>query len=78
MNTKSKNGTTPFISAAARGDENIVAYLLDKGAELHTVIKNGSIALMVTAERGHLEAVKVLMTQGANVQVRPANGVGFH
>jgi ankyrin repeat protein len=57
VNTKSKNSTTPFISAAARGYENIVVYLLDKGAELLTVIKNGSIALMVTAERGHLEAL---------------------
>jgi ankyrin repeat protein len=65
-NTKSKNGTTRFIRAAAGGHENIVAYLLDKGAELHTVIKNGSIALMVAAERGHLEGVKVLMMQGAN------------
>jgi ankyrin repeat protein len=58
-----------------RGHENIVAYLIDKDAELHTVKKNGLTSLMIAAGRGQFETVKILMKQGAvDVQARSNRG----
>lgn len=60
-------GTTPLSGAANGGHEEMVKFLLAKGADLNR--KNGitgESALMSAAEMGQLGTVKVLLSSGAD------------
>ena len=65
--------TTPLITAAHKGQTNVVKDLLDKGADTNERgFCGSSMFLPVTplycaAQYGHMEAVKVLVDRGAKV-----------
>jgi tetratricopeptide (TPR) repeat protein len=64
-------GMTPLISSAAFGHEEMVRFLLGKGADVNARASNDSsndTALMLAAERQSTSMVKQLLARGANVR----------
>ena len=70
MNIAENNGFTPLMFAAHRNYINIVAALIQAGANVNRGDKNGETALMKAADGGHDQCVAILLRVGANVNVR--------
>jgi len=65
---------TPLMWAAFRGDREMVAYLIEHGADVHQVIPFGT-ALTHASWRGDATMVKFLVERGADVHaVEPFSG----
>lgn len=64
------DGFTPLHNAARKGREKIVAYLLEKGANVNADGGGGWTPLHVAAEAGHLAIVKQLVKGGAKVTAK--------
>ncbi len=58
---------TPLQTAARRGRGEIVAFLINKGADLNVADGSGYTPLHLAAEGGHLDVVKQLVKAGAKV-----------
>jgi hypothetical protein len=61
---------TPIYRAAERGREAIVAYLLDKGANVNDTDAIGQTPLHTAAQHGHLEVVQLLIKRGARIDAK--------
>ena len=59
-----RHGRTPLHNAAWRGDEELVALLLAKGADVHAVDAGGQTALCRALEAYHLDSALVLLRAG--------------
>ncbi len=59
-----------LFEAARAGDAQMVASLLDKGADVNAKFRYGTTALFKAAERGHAKVVKVLLDRGADATIR--------
>jgi ankyrin repeat protein len=66
--------STPLEFAAARGHEETVRVLLDKGAELDYIREDRSIALYGAVEGGYEGTVRLLLEAGANPNTKLKNG----
>lgn len=64
----------PIHAGAAGKSKDIVAILLEKGADANATQAGGWTALHAAAQDGDLEMVKVLLTSGANPDQRADNG----
>ncbi len=64
-----------YVCAGREGSTDVLALLLDAGADPHTLQKDGSNALHVAAKRGNVRAAKLLMEKGVNPNVGYAGGV---
>ncbi|GAB4175588.1 MAG: hypothetical protein OHK0024_12560 [Thalassobaculales bacterium] len=60
-----RDGDTPLIDAAQRGDRAALARLLAEGADPGASNDFGNTALMLAAARGDLEMVERLVAAGA-------------
>lgn len=58
-----------LFEAARAGDAELVASLLDKGADVNAKYRYGTTALFKAAERGHAKVVKVLLDRGADATI---------
>ncbi|MGZ3181078.1 MAG: ankyrin repeat domain-containing protein [Telluria sp.] len=67
-----KPGWTPLHYAAAAGDAEITALLLDRKAAINALAPGDITPLMIAAREGKEETVRLLLTRGADV--RPVNG----
>jgi ankyrin repeat protein len=67
-------GWTPLIYAAFNGHVDVVAHLLDHGAEIDARADNGFTALIAAARGGHEETVVLLLKRGANPNARDDRG----
>ena len=65
--------STPIVSAAGHGREDIVEFLLNQGARIDKVDANGHTALEEAVRQRALPATKVLLAHGDNVN-RPIGG----
>ncbi|CAN5591720.1 hypothetical protein BH09PLA1_BH09PLA1_11120 [soil metagenome] len=63
-------GCTALHEAVRRGDEAIVASLLDAGADANIADRYGATPLHLTASRGLGVMARLLIAHGANVQAR--------
>jgi ankyrin repeat protein len=52
----------------------VVAYLLDKGAQINDRDARGRTALMIAAEGGHAEIAALLVARGADAAMRDRAG----
>ncbi len=76
MNAKSTLGRTPLLVAASMGGTvDVVALLLEKGADINTVDNTGVSPLIAAASVDDAAVAKLLLAKGAAVNTR-ATGVG--
>lgn len=66
---------TPLMLASNGGHEEIVAWLIDQGANIEAY-SNGNryTSLIIACRRGHLRVVSRLLEAGANMHTRDNNG----
>ena len=64
---KYEHNSNVLHAAAARGHEQIVELLLDKGAEVNAQGGNYGNALLAASYRGHEQTVELLLDEGAEL-----------
>jgi ankyrin repeat protein len=62
-----RDGWTPLHYAASGEDEGIVAWLLDRGADIEATSTTGNTPLMMAAQYGASASVDALLAKGADV-----------
>jgi ankyrin repeat protein len=60
-------GDTPMHAAAGKGHTEIVALLLEHGADANVRDQNGQAPLHDAASNGHFQVVRLLLAKGADV-----------
>jgi hypothetical protein len=65
---------TKLHSAASLGKAELIALLLDKGADINARAKDGSTPLHLAVKRSHVAAVKLLFARGANPSAKDQEG----
>ncbi len=68
------NGSTPLITAAARGNTEVAKLLLDAGADVDAANHDGSTALHTAAFLCRKDIVRALLEHGADTSVRNNTG----
>lgn len=78
---RDENGDTPLIAAAAFAETDVVALLLQRGADINATDNAGNTALMsaacecaVATMNSAYDVVKVLLKKGADVNARSTDG----
>lgn len=71
---------SPLLSAAWGGDEEIVQFLIDSGADVNSTSHHhlASSPLHAAAYRGHEAVVKILISQGAQLNMNNAGTCPLH
>jgi len=65
-----QSGLTPLHVAAFIGNENIVSYLLDKGANTNSVTLRGETPLHYAARAGQPNIMRLLLDNGADLDAK--------
>jgi len=75
IDSKNENGQTPIIVVSIFNREDILNYLIKKGADLNIKDNQGASALLYTLKYRHPQTLKILIDAGANVdfQAGPKN-----
>ncbi|XP_011305864.1 myotrophin [Fopius arisanus] len=71
------DGRTPLHYAADYGQNDVVRYLLDKGADANATDKHGITTLLAAIWEGHTNCVKLLLEKGANPYGLTPDGVSY-
>lgn len=72
---RERDGATPLMVAASRGDVALVNLLLERGAEADALDKEGESALLEAARKGHRQVVRALLASGASADVNDRFGL---
>ena len=70
VNLKLEDGKTALMVASRHGRADIVAVLIDKGAEVNAITGNGGTALMFAAVQGDINTVNLLLQHEATVDMK--------
>ncbi len=70
INLRTSTGHTALDLAAANGYDDVVRFLLERGADIKSERDGQCTALRVAVENGHLESVKLLLAAGASMRQR--------
>jgi ankyrin repeat protein len=74
LNLPDDFGQTPLHLASIHCRTNVVALLLDKGANIEARAKGGPTALHLAAQSGCITVATMLLSKGANVNSRDGEG----
>ena len=75
LNARNQDGGTPLHDAALGGSADVIALLLDRGAQIDTRdLQSGATPLMVAASLGRAEALTLLLKRGADPTLRDNAG----
>jgi 26S proteasome non-ATPase regulatory subunit 10 len=74
LNITEDGGRTPLHVASARCCNNVIALLLERGAELEMKGRTGETPLHVAAQEGCQAAVVMLVNKGANMNAEDKDG----
>lgn len=74
IHTKGNYNIMPLHVAVIRGDTEIIAQLLDAGAEIDVPSEHGYTALHEAVAQGNCEAVALLVQQGASLNLLTDDG----
>ena len=75
---RTENGGTALYQAARNGYSDIVAYLLNKGADPNITNNSNVTPLIAAASNGHEEVVKLLVEKGADPNIIDSYGDSSH
>ena len=75
---RTENGGTALYQAARNGYSDIVAYLLNKGADPNIANNSNVTPLIAAASNGHEEVVKLLVEKGADPNIVDSYGDSSH
>ena len=75
---RTENGGTALYQAARNGYSDIVAYLLNKGADPNIANNSNVTPLNAAASNGHEEVVKLLVEKGADPNIIDSYGDSSH
>ena len=76
VNIKDDNDWTPLLYSAFNGKQDVVVFLISKGADVNVASRiTGWTPLHVAADKGHLGVVKILVGAGANVNAKDSIGM---
>lgn len=67
-------GRTPLMEAAWNGQEEMVQFLLNLGADINAVDGHGMTALIRAARCGHDKVFKILLSRGADATIKDRKG----
>ncbi|KAK2501250.1 hypothetical protein MC885_004509, partial [Smutsia gigantea] len=67
MEARNKHNLTPLLLAISKNNDQVVEYLISKGANIHVIDKNKRTALMYAVINGSTNIVKLLLQQNINV-----------
>ena len=70
-----QSGWTPLHYAATTGQTEIVAYLIEQGAQVNALSESNTTPLMMAVRSGNIETVSVLLKNSADLQI--VNDQGF-
>ena len=70
-----QSGWTALHYAATTGQTEIVAYLIEQGAQVNALSESNTTPLMMAVRSGNIETVSVLLKNGADLQI--VNNQGF-
>ncbi|KAF7994848.1 hypothetical protein HCN44_004320 [Aphidius gifuensis] len=71
------DGRTPLHYAADYGQNEVVRYLLDKGANANATDKHGITTLLAAIWEGHTNCVKLLLEKGAKPDGQTPDGLSY-
>jgi serine/threonine-protein phosphatase 6 regulatory ankyrin repeat subunit B len=63
-------GMTSLMAASLNGKEDMVKFLIDKGADVNAKANDGTTALMMASEEDQKEVVPMLLAKGADVNAK--------
>ena len=75
---RTENGGTALYQAARNGYSDIVAYLLNKGADPNITNNSNVTPLFIAVSNGHEEVVKLLVEKGADPNIINSYGDSSH
>mgnify|MGYP002526287950 FL=1 len=75
INHANKKGLTPFIAAAFNGDERMLDFLFDNGAEADAIDVTGKSAIIYASARGFTVIVGKLLDRGIDVNRQYGNNL---
>lgn len=69
-----ENENTPLIKGIKEGDEELVSFCLEHGADINRINKNGTNAFMAAAKKGNIELIRQLYNKGLNINTQNLKG----
>lgn len=67
VNIREKDGVTPIMIAASRGDSVLIRYLIENGANLKLRNEIGQTVVMIASKTGHARVLHDLVLAGAEI-----------
>lgn len=74
VQSTTKSGASPLHAAAIGDQSEVIAFLLEAGADINAGDNKKTTPLHVAASRSHMNAVEILLDGGANPNAKSASG----